>query len=198
VARARIDDEPFRVEGVAQHVGRIGRDAVQRLAVLVLEDDRLDDLELADCSRPLVDVHLEALHAGRVVQRAAAGTAVGQRPPLPPLGVVKEVGEVADPPVVDGRAAALVEQVAGEGEPVHEIGRRRRRGGTDQAQDEELQSHRETSSLVWRWGANARAKMAARGDTAATPARHRRDAAAAAQQDRGEQDRPACTDLALL
>ena len=87
-----------------------------------LEDHRLGDPEVADGAGGGVDVQREALHPGVVVQRAAAGAAVGQAPPFVAVGVVVDVGEEPDPAVVDAGAARQVERGPVDGEAIDEGG----------------------------------------------------------------------------
>ena len=139
-----MNDESFRVEGATELARRRRRDAVERIARFVPEDHGLEHLESADGTGRGVDVELEALHTGFVVERAAAGTAVRQRPPVLALGVVEKVGEIAQATVVRVGSAAHVQRGPVERETIHELGRRKggwNRAGADDAQQYDFQSH---------------------------------------------------------
>lgn len=131
-----VDDETFRVEGMAQYAGGIWGDAVQGVARCVLEDHGLENLEAAGRAGRPVDLQAEALHPGCVVEGAATGTAIGEALPVPARRVVVDVREVTNAAGVDVRAATTVEHGAVEGEAIDEC-RRSQRGrggrGTDQA-----------------------------------------------------------------
>ena len=146
-----MDDETFRVEGIAQYVGGIWGDTVQGVARFVLEDHGLENLEAADRAGRPVDLQAEALHPGFVVEGAATGTAIGEAPPVPTLRVVVDVREVTNAAGVGVRAAAAVEHGAVEGEAIDEF-RRSQRGrggrGADQAQRHDHGHATQTSHLL--------------------------------------------------
>jgi hypothetical protein len=130
----RVDDEALGIEGVAQHARRIGGDPVERRAAGG-EADGLLHLEAADLSGDGVDAEREALHPRLVVQRAAAGSAVGEPPPLAAVLIVVQVGEEAEA-AVEGGAGRQVEGRAVDRDPVDELDRAhglgvRRRGDRD-------------------------------------------------------------------
>ena len=120
VAGGRVHDETFRIEGIAQ-VGSVEcaarSDAVQGLTQLVPELHGLDDPESGNGAGDRVNVDHEALHARAIGQHATAGSAVRQGPPFVPVGIVVDVGEVAD---AEPRLVGLVVQVAGQGKAVDE------------------------------------------------------------------------------
>ena len=146
-----MDDETFRVEGIAQYVSGFRGDAVQGVAQLVLEDHGLENLEATDCAGRPVDLQAEALHPGFVVEGAAAGTAIGEGPPVSTRRVVVNVREVTNAAGVSVRAAAAVEPGAVEGEAIDEF-RRSQRGrggrGADQAQRHDHGHATQTSHLL--------------------------------------------------
>ena len=137
-ARARIDDEPFGIEAPAEtsHVG-IQAERVQAIERLGVGDgirrrgqeslgigelDRLLHPKLRDLARLRIHLQREALHPRCVVQHAAAGSAVRQRPPFLADRVVVEIREEAESTGVRPRLPRGVERVAGDHEAIDERG----------------------------------------------------------------------------
>ena len=110
-------------------------------------------MKIVDVDPPgrFVDVNREALHARVVVDHAAAGAAVGERPPLVAIGVVVDVGKEAEPSGVRLGVAGGIERVAGDDQAVDErrLRQRRQRGREQDGSETQAQrnaSHRDGSS----------------------------------------------------
>ena len=98
VAGAGIDDEALGIEAAAerrgiavqeQRIEPVQRDGIAdrgggrvEHAPRILERDRLLDLHVQDAAGDGMHVDVEALHAHGVVDQAAAGTTIGERPPF--------------------------------------------------------------------------------------------------------------------
>ena len=67
-----------------------------------------------------VDVDREPIQTGRIGDQAAAGSAIGQRPPLIAVGLVVDIREETEPAAVRARLIRGVEGVAGNPETVDE------------------------------------------------------------------------------
>ena len=145
VAVARIDDETFRVESIAENVRGVRGESVHGAAVLG-ELDGLGDLKVRDGAGSGIDVQRKPLNARFIRQGAAAGSTIGQTPPLLAVGVVVDVGEETDSALEVG-AAALVEGGAGDRQAVDEGGNGMRHAGEKHA-DQECRDEFHTHCLL--------------------------------------------------